>query len=60
MAAEFRALPDLEIADYNEVLPLGPEDLRRGTLDNGLKYGSLSVGCIQSLGSLALTVDPSL
>ena len=57
MAAEFRALPDLEIADYNEVLPLGPEDLRHGTLDNGLKYGSLSVG-IQSLGSLALTVLP--
>ena len=39
MAAEFRALPDL-VVDYDEVLPLGPEDLRHGTLDNGPRYGS--------------------
>lgn len=38
MAAEFRALPVLDIADFDDVLPLGPADLRYGTLDNGLKY----------------------
>ena len=56
MAAEFRALPDLEIADYNEVLPLGPEDLRHETLNNGLKYHILSRSGIQFLEFLALTV----
>ena len=39
MAAEFRALPELEIADYDELLQLGPESLRHGVLDNGLRLG---------------------
>lgn len=42
MAAEFRALPALDMADYDEVLPVGPEDLRHGILSNGLKYVSSS------------------
>ena len=37
MAAEFRQLPDLDIADYNEALPLGPSDLKHGVLPNGIR-----------------------
>lgn len=38
MAAEFRQLPDLDIPDYNEALPLGPSDLKHGVLPNGMRY----------------------
>ena len=38
MAAEFRQLPDLDIPDYNEALPLGPSDLKHGILPNGMRY----------------------
>lgn len=37
MAAEFRQLPDLDIGDYNEALPLGPADLKHGVLPNGIR-----------------------
>jgi len=43
MAAEFRQLPDLEIADYDEALPLGPPDLKHGVLPNGIRYAPLLV-----------------
>ena len=43
MAAEFRQLPDLEIADYDEALPLGPPDLKHGVLPNGIRYVPLQV-----------------
>lgn len=38
MAAEFRQLPDLDIPDDNEALPLGPSDLKHGVLPNGMRY----------------------
>ena len=38
MAAEFRQLPDLDIPDYDEALPLGPSDLKHGVLPNGMRY----------------------
>ena len=39
MAAQFRRLPDLEISDeqWNDPLPLGPEGLRHGVLQNGMR-----------------------
>ena len=37
MAAEFRQLPDLDIANYDEPLPLGPSDLKHGVLPNGIR-----------------------
>lgn len=43
MAAEFRQLPDLEIADYHAALPLGPPDLKHGVLPNGIRYVRLQV-----------------
>ena len=43
MAAEFRQLPDLDIPDYNEALPLGPSDLKHGVLRNGMRYVEVPV-----------------
>ena len=43
MAAEFRQLPDLDIPDYNEALPLGPSDLKHGVLPNGMRYAKAPV-----------------
>lgn len=43
MAAEFRQLPDLEIADYDEALPLGPSELKHGVLPNGIRYVPLQM-----------------
>lgn len=43
MAAEFRQLPDLDIPDYNEALPLGPSDLKHGVLPNGMRYAKMAM-----------------
>ena len=45
MAAEFRQLPDLDIPNYNEALPLGPSDLKHGVLPNGMRYAQHKGAC---------------
>ncbi|KAA6421450.1 MAG: chloroplast processing enzyme, partial [Trebouxia sp. A1-2] len=56
MAAEFRQLPDLEIADYHAALPLGPPDLKHGVLPNGIRYYVKTCAKPQKRAALALAV----
>ncbi|DBA85638.1 TPA: hypothetical protein ACH3X1_005214 [Trebouxia sp. C0004] len=56
MAAEFRQLPDLEIADYDEALPLGPPDLKHGVLPNGIRYYVKTCVKPQKRAALALAI----
>ena len=57
MAAEFRQLPDLEIADYDAALPLGPPDLKYGVLPNGIRQGlaHCSTSTLESQSTAAST-----
>lgn len=56
MAAEFRQLPDLEIADYDAALPLGPPDLKYGVLPNGIRYYVKTCAKPQKRAALALAI----
>ncbi|KAL3146657.1 hypothetical protein ABBQ32_000885 [Trebouxia sp. C0010 RCD-2024] len=57
MAAEFRQLPDLDIPEYNETLPLGPSDLKHGVLPNGIRYYVKKCAKPQKRAALALAVS---